>query len=256
MKYTFSKMKSSMPAWKREKDPVLTRIIYRPISFAIASICANYGVSANTISYLSALLAIIACLCFIIPISTSHIIGAVLCNVWLLMDCVDGNIARAVKKQPFGSFADSMSSYLLVGLLCTSMGIAAYFEGGMLFSSGCPWVILLGALASSSDSLMRLIYQKYINTERELADKGILIVEKDVHKDVTQVRSFTVRVDEELGIGGILPFAILIGTIFKSIDIVVIYCFCFFGASCIYSIILYMIKAIRTAEKYEDSILD
>ena len=68
-----------------------------------------------------------------------NIIGAILVNVWLLMDCTDGNIARSVKKEAFGPFADSMSSYLLVGLLCTCIGFAAYFEGGLLFDKNNVW---------------------------------------------------------------------------------------------------------------------
>lgn len=107
------------------------------------------------------------------------ICGAVLFSVWSWLDCVDGNLARSVRKQPFGEFADSMSSYILVGLMGSAMGIAAYNFGGTLLKPGNAWIILLGALASSADSLMRLIYQKYKNTEKELSEKGVLEIEND-----------------------------------------------------------------------------
>ena len=71
-------------------------------------------------------------------------------------------------------------------------------------SKGSPWIILVGALASSSDSLMRLIYQKYKNTERNMADKGIIKLENDIRTDHSQVGSFRVRIEAELGIGGLL----------------------------------------------------
>jgi len=252
MKYTFSQMKNSMPAWKRKKDPVLTKVFYRPVSFALASICANHGISANTISYLSAIVAIVGSALFIPQDYMCHIIGALLFNVWIIMDCIDGNLARCVRKQPFGEFADSMSSYILMGTMGAPMGIAAYYDGGLLIPAGSMWLILLGAIASSSDSLMRLIYQKYKNIERKMADMGVVEVGYDLRNDTNQVGSFRVRVENELGIGGILPFAILVGTIFRALDIVVIFCALYYGASFVVSVLMFSRKAIIAAKENAD----
>lgn len=251
MKYTAKYFKEGMPEWKRKKDPVLSRIFYRRVAFSVASFAANVGISANTVSYFSAIIGVIACLCFL-PIShVSHIIGAVLINFWLILDCTDGNLARSVKSQPFGEFADGISSYILVGLMCTMMAVAVYFEGGVFVSAGSPWIILIGAVASSSDSLMRLIYQKYKNTEREMADKGIVKIENDIRTDHSQVSSFRVRVEAELGIGGLLPLAILIASVCNVLDIIVIYCFLYYGASCILASLIYVRKAIKHTCEYE-----
>ena len=241
-----------MPAWKRKKDPVLTKVFYRPVSFALASICANHGISANTISYLSAIVAIVGSALFIPQDYMCHIIGALLFNVWIIMDCIDGNLARCVRKQPFGEFADSMSSYILVGTMGAPMGIAAYYDGGLVIPAGSMWLILLGAIASSSDSLMRLIYQKYKNIERKMADMGVVEVGYDLRNDTDQVGSFRVRVENELGIGGILPFAILVGTIFRALDIVVIFCALYYGASFVVSVLMFSRKAIIAARENAD----
>lgn len=246
-KYTYSFFKEEMPEWKRKKDPVLSRIFYRKVSFGLAAVCANLGISANSVSYFSAVVGIIGCLCFLPPFHYIHILGAVLINVWLILDCTDGNLARSVKSQPFGEFADGISSYILVGLMCTMMGMAVFFEGGVFIQEGCPWIILLGALASSSDSLMRLIYQKYKNTERDMADKGIVKIENDVRTDHSKVGSFRVRVEAELGIGGLLPIAILIASTCKALDIIVIYCFLYYGASYFFAILVYVKKAVVAA---------
>lgn len=248
MKYTARFFKDGMPEWKRKKDPILSRIFYRRVAFGVAAIAANMGISANTVSYFSGIVGIIACLCFLPPLQAAHIIGALLINVWLILDCTDGNLARSVKSQPFGEFADGISSYILVGLMCSMMGVAVYFEGGLIISAGNPWIILIGALASSSDSLMRLIYQKYKNTERDLADKGIIQVENDVRTDHSQVGSLRVRIEAELGIGGILPLAILIASVLGKLDIIVIYCFFYYGASCLLATLIYVKKAIDRTE--------
>lgn len=248
MRYNTKYFKENLPDWKRKKDPLLLKCFYRPLSFPVAALAASLGISANTVSYFSSIVAIVSCATFLINNSAFHIIGAVLVNVWLLLDCVDGNLARAVKSQPFGKFADGIGSYILVGLLCSSMSFAVYKNGGIIIGSGQGWFILIGALASEADTLMRLIYQKYKNTERELIDEGIIEKEKDVWTDKNSVSSLFVRIEMEFGIGGILPLAILLATIFHAIDIIVIYCFIYQGASCIVMSSYYIFKAIKKSK--------
>lgn len=251
--HSFTSMKESMPAWKRKKDPILTKVFYRPLSFWLASICANHGVRPNTISYISTIVGIISCALFLIPKNfDAQLIGAVLVNVWIVMDCIDGNLARGYMRQPFGEFADGTSSYILVGYMCTAWGFAAFFDGGLLINAGCPWIVLLGAIASSSDALMRLVYQKYKNVETDMITRNIIDPEPDKHTDHSQVGSFRSRIENELGLGGLLPCAILIATIFHALDIIVIYCFFYYGTSALIGSLIYFRKAIIATGKYQN----
>lgn len=252
MRYTAKFFKESMPEWKRKKDPILSRIFYRKVAFGLSAILANIGISANTVSYFSAIVGIVACICFLPSSWTAHIVGALLINIWLILDCTDGNLARSVKSQPFGEFADGISSYILVGLMCSAMGVAVYHEGGAIIPAGNYWVIYVGAIASSADTIMRLVYQKYKATEREMADKGIIKMENDTRKDHSLVGSFRVRIEAELGIGGLLPIAILICSILKVIDIIVLYCFLYYGFSCVVVVMIYIKKAIKKTNDIEN----
>ena len=252
MEYSAGYFKEQMPDWKRKKDPILSRIFYRQVSFKLAAILANHNISANSVSYFSAILGIIACFCFLLSNWTFHVIGAVLINIWLILDCTDGNLARSVKKQPFGEFADGISSYILVGLMCSAMGITVFHEGGLFFHPGQYLFIYIGALASSADTLMRLIYQKYKATERELADSGIIKIEKDARTDHSQVRNLKVRIESELGIGGLLPLFILLASIFKALDLVVIYCFLYYVSSCLIASLIFIKKAILKSNNLND----
>lgn len=252
MKYSAKYFKDNMPEWKRKKDPILVRFFYRPLSFYVAAFAANNRISANSVSYFSGALGVVAALLFLLNNHAAQIAGAILINVWLLLDCVDGNLARSVRKQPFGEFADGISSYILVGLMCTCMAVSVYFDGGLFIPSGCIWIVLLGAFASEADTLMRLIYQKYTNTAKSLQDAGVIPVEVDKHTDHSQVSSFRVRVELELGLAGILPPAILIATIFRALDLIVIYCFVYYVSSCIASSLLHIKKTFR----YKDISMD
>ena len=256
MNYSPKYFKENMPEWKRKKDPILSRIFYRPCAFVLASLCANLKIQANTVSYFSGILAVIACLLFLPQAQIWHIVAAVLINIWLILDCTDGNLARSYKKQLFGEFADGISSYILVGLMCTAMSVAVYFEGGFFIKPGNPWIIFIGALASSADTMMRLIYQKYRSTEREHADAGIIEVEQDKRTDHNQVSSFRVRIESELGIGGILPILILIAAVFQTLDLIVLYCFLYYGASCLLVTLIYVRKAIKHARLVDENTVE
>lgn len=250
--YNCHYFKENLPEWKRVKDPILSRFFYRPVSFFCASVATKYNISANTVSYFSAILSVIACILIAAPNHTISIIGAILVNVWLILDCTDGNIARSVKKQPFGGFADGISSYILVALLCSALGVAAYQNDGLIFKANTSIIIIiLGFLASTSDTLMRLIYQKYKNTERELVDQKKLTLEKDNRTDTTQSNSLLVRLESDFGVGGILPLLVLIGAILKFYDIVVIYCFIYYTGAGLLMSIKYIIKAIKKTQLIE-----
>ena len=251
-KYTPKYFKEDMPEWKRIKDPPTSRIFYRPISFYIASIATRMRISANTISYFSLIIAICSCICIGIPNNIINIIGAILVNVWLILDCVDGDIARTVKKQPYGKFADGISSYVLVSLLGIALGFAAYFNEGFLIEQGSIIIILLGTLASMGDTLMRLIYQKFKNTTYELIEEGIIKSnEKEKREKETQTNSLLVRIESDFGIGGIIPILVLISAIMHKFDLIVLYCFVYYFFSSIIMSIKYIVKAIRRTKELE-----
>ena len=251
-KFTVKYFKDNLPEWKRQKDSFILKHFIRPLSFAGASVCAKCGIQANTVSYISCIVGLLACVLFL-PIShASHIAGAIIINFWIFMDCIDGNLARCVKKQPFGPFADGISSYLLVGFMCTCIAFAVYFEGGYLFQAGNPWIILLGALASSSDTMMRLIYHKFEHSRQELIQMGVMPDIADQHTDIKNVGDWKTRIEHELGLDGILPLFILVCTIFQVLDIVVLYCFFYYGGSFVLSSLMFVNKAIKAANQYAD----
>lgn len=247
IKYTYKYFKDSMPEWKRKKDPLNCRYVIRPLSFYGSVFAANHGITANEVSYFSLAVAILSCICYFFNLPAIQILGAVLMNIWLWLDCVDGNLARSVNKQPFGEFADAISSYVLVAFMGVAFGYSVYLNGGLLVDPGNPWMIVAGALSSVFDSLVRLIYQKYKNSETELVSKGIIAVEKDDHTDPSKVGTFRIWFEQTWGIGGWLPHFILAATLFHALDIIILYCFLFYGVSFLGGSFVYIRKAMIRA---------
>ena len=246
MKYSPKFFKDGLPEWKRKKDPILSRIFYRPISFFFSSFFCEIGWGANAVSYCSAVIALIACGCFIAGLP---IVGAILVNLWLILDCADGNIARCVAKEKYGDFADSMSSYICVGLMFPSMGYCAYQMGGLLIEpNSAAWIMLVGALAGVSDSLMRLIYQKFLNSTYA---QGVEVNRSEDPEQESGINRIRMKVDAYISLGGFLPIVTLLAAIFGFLDIVVIAWAVYYIATFIASS-LYLVRKTFKANKEPD----
>jgi len=248
--YSIRYFYDSLPDWKKKIDSKPVRFFYRPASFWIASICAKNGIQANTVSYFSALIGIIGCVLYLPTNYWCNIIGALFINFWLVLDCTDGNLARCVKKQPYGEFADAFSSYILVGLMCISIGFAAFCEGGYLLESGNKWLIFLGGIASISDALTRSIYHKYNSVTRELVDKGVIPQQKDERKNHYQRSFIRALFEDQFGLGGFLPLFILLATVFRALDVITIYFVFYFGAELLATVYITLKKAISAQHQY------
>ena len=117
--------------------------------------------------------------------------------------------------------------------------------GGVLDSCSNPYFIFAGAIASSCDTLTRLIYQKYQNVARELSDKNIIPAHHEKRTDHENSGSLRVRLEQEPGIGGILPLLILLAAIFNALDLIIIYMLLYYGGGAVVFISLYTLRAMR-----------
>ena len=222
MRYSPRFFKDGLPDWKRRKDPILSRLFYRPVSFYLSSLFCEIGWTANMVSYFSAVVAIVSCAFFI---AGMPIIGAILINIWLLLDCADGNIARCVKNEPYGDFADLMSSYICVGLMFACIGYCVFHYGGLLLAPGNPLIVLVGALAGSSDSLMRLLYQKFKNSSMS---QGLAVEDTEDPEQTSGINRIRMKVDAYVSLGGFLPAVLLAAAILNALDVVVIGWFAYY----------------------------
>ena len=195
-------------------------------------------ISANAVSYFNILVAISAAVMLLLNNYIAGIVGAILVNVWIVLDCVDGNIARSVRKQPYGEYADSVSSYFLVPLLCISTGIYVYNFGGVFFERMNIWIVLVASLVGLSDTMMRLVYHKYKEVTKKMESFGIVTEVKDERNDHSKVGSIKVFIECFFGIGGIIPLFILFAVIFNFVDIFILYCLCYYGGSFILTFLL------------------
>lgn len=167
MKYTMKEILASYTKDKRRESSLWARVFSRPLSFPLTYIFINLGFSADVMSVISMVEVIAACAVILVGGEFTRI-GIFMYVMWHVLDCCDGNIARVKKTSTYaGEFFDAVSGYLPPALIFLCIGVTA-FRTTALPADKSYWLIVLGAIASISDILGRLIYQKYLVTEYRL----------------------------------------------------------------------------------------
>lgn len=170
---SYSEFKAALPSRKRDTDTMWAKIALRPLSQPVAWGLYRLGVSGNAVSFSCVALSIIGVLMLALGTQEVAVVAAVIFNIVGLGDCVDGNIARASKKNgPGGEWVDALAGYAVYAVLPLGLG----WRVETTAVSGHPpgmWV-LLGALAVSSNLFMRVLHQKYKNEfpEQGTANSG------------------------------------------------------------------------------------
>lgn len=130
-------------------DETLTLYILRPIAFIIVKLLYPTNVTPNQVSFTAILLGLISAFFFSLGTLNGFIVGGILYFFILVLDCVDGMIARLKKNgTPVGRIIDGFADY--------SIGILVYFGMGIGLDRGIVpiefpishWWLLVIAAAS------------------------------------------------------------------------------------------------------------
>ena len=250
MKYTLKQIKESLPKDKNKVSSFWVRLWVRKFSYLVTWVCLRLNISANTVSVISAIDALLGCALLCVNNFVCMLIGVILINFWIVLDCVDGNIARVLKKDSrSGEFFDAVSGYVVCAFAFFSVGVAAYHSSSW-WGDYQYLFIIMGALASITDLYARLIYQKYTFTEMSLAQKeGIPFASEndnfekaDKPTGLVYLRLF---IDRQTGISALFMPALIVSFIFGRFEFMTMFYFLYHSAALLYVFVNYLVKAKR-----------
>ena len=128
----FNNAKSKMD----QRDSFISRHVYRSASFYLSVPFLRFGFTANQITLISFLSSLVAMLIIAAGGRSNAIIGSLLCILGVLLDYVDGNIARLKGKTSYyGKFIDSIVDIFVSALIPISVSIGLYMEPDYLLKS-------------------------------------------------------------------------------------------------------------------------
>ncbi len=244
MKYTYSQILDSLPVKKNSNSSWWVKLWVRKTSFLFTFLLINLGFSPNGVSVLSIFVALFSFVCFAVPAMWTLVAAIVAINLWLILDCVDGNIARCRKQKTiYGEFVDDIGGYYVVAFVYLAISIRTYVDGG-IFLNGSHWIIVIGAVSCISDILARLINKDYGNFSMKRSDYVPTDYINESKKSLSYIRR---RVGKEIGISGaFMPLTILCG-IFGAYDLMTLF-YCAFN---IFALVSTTVIYIYKADKYD-----
>jgi phosphatidylglycerophosphate synthase len=155
---------------EQDKNELMGYYVIRPLSFYPTALFMNRGYTADQTTWISIVALLVGCLFLSIGNYVMSIAGALLLNAWVILDFVDGNIARYKQASSrYGELIDALGAFL-AHLVFFAAGIGFYFSGEGLSGPGSTWrsypavILILGAVASIAAIWIRLVYHKFRNT--------------------------------------------------------------------------------------------
>ena len=228
--YSLKEIVDSLPQKKNSKSSLWVKLVVRKVSFLFTYLFINAGCSAWGASIISTLAAVAGSFFFAADHTVCRIIGVCLIELWLVLDCVDGNIARVKKTcSEMGEFIDALSGYYVTGFVYFFVGIAAYYTT-KLFSEHALILIVLGGVSTIAGLLARIIHQKYtysilVMNQANPANHNKMPEERVQNKKSIQyIRS---RIDKEIGISGLFMPLLIVALMFNLFDLFTIF-YCVF----------------------------
>lgn len=241
MKYTYKEILESLPIKKNSNSSWWVKLLIRKLSFPFTYAFINLGFSPNSVSILSIFIALISFICFSIQKEWTLVMAIVCINLWLILDCVDGNIARCKKQKTiYGEFVDDIGGYYVVAFVYLAISVQAYYTGSFIKNN--IYIIIIGAISSISDILARLINKDYINFSTRRLDYILTDYTNESKKSLSYIRR---RIGKEVGISGaFMPLTILCG-IFSLYDIMTLFYCAFNVFALISTTAIYIYKATK-----------
>ena len=246
MKYTMKDIKDSLTKKKNSRSSLWVQLWVRKASFPVTYLFINTGWTANMVSVLSWLVIFAAAVMLCVNNFWSMFVGVILTNFWLVLDCVDGNIARVKKTKTFmGDFFDAAAGYGPFSFTTIALGMAAYHTSFLVPEVHRYWLLVVGGVGATANLYMRLVHQKYLNCL--FAAKKILgQLDEITLKDTEDKRSFAYireQIDKNFGVSGLFMPWLFVALFTKTFDIMLVCYSAYYVVSFLAICVLYCKKA-------------
>ena len=118
-----------------------------------------WSISPNAVTYLMIVVGASASFALLVPGVFGAMLGALLAQLQMIVDCCDGEVARWQQKySPLGFFLDKVAHYVAEGLVPLAIGIRAAGGLAIFHSETMSWWPWLGAVVS-----LLVVWNKALN---------------------------------------------------------------------------------------------
>lgn len=215
---TINDISSTFPEEKRtvERNNLFGYFVLRRISYYLTWLFIRLGISANEVTGISILIGCFGCILLAFGSYSGMIAGALILNIWALLEFVDGNVARATNSSSnYGAFIDDLNASIMSILLFTSAGIGAFNHSDLFAISIDKSVFLfLGCWASLFYIFPRFIGDAFVKAFSQEQRAFVNELKRDISMSILSKIRFNIY-----NITGLIMPILLIAVIFKFLGI-------------------------------------
>src|SRR5690606_7037245 len=130
---------------RRSGEHWMGRLYMREVSLRVDRYLVNTRVTPNQLTYLMTVFGVLAAPALLVPGIAGAVLGVVMVQLYLLLDCVDGEGARWKKQYSLGGvYLDRVGAYLCDAAVLVGLRLRAADLGAPGASTGCgpfwaPW---------------------------------------------------------------------------------------------------------------------
>lgn len=220
-----------------DEQSIYARLWARSLSYYVSWILIRLGLSANMVTYFSILFGLLGCLLMCYSSSNYSLIASILFNVWVLLDCVDGTIARCQKSTSYGGeFTDAVGGYIMCAFFYVSLGYHVDNQNYYNIEESLFGIdyLLLGSIVSICIILSKLIFQKYFNVKS-------IVAKKDVSSGKNN--NLFLKFDLNIGISGLFLPLVVVASVANKLHYVILF-YCIYSiSSCVFITVWFLYKA-------------
>jgi hypothetical protein len=248
--------------WKRDYERYLplSRYLFRPVGFLLTWVSIQIGLASETISWLSGVVGLVACLCLL---STQELLlpfGIGFLLFFNLLDCVDGSMARVLKTEnPYGKFLDSLMGFIDMAFWAV-IGVIAYNHPQLLFFSdplgyGSIFWLVAGGLTSYFFILLgyvenifdHSIRDEWNNMKKKIRDASNISnnkLEEDLYKANLTFTPLSImrRINHNLRVRETHYFFLILAYLGSMVDLFLFSFLLFYAFSTLFLILVYSIR--------------
>lgn len=217
---TLADIRSRYPKEKRNANRynLFGHFVFIRFSYYLTWLFIRLGISANEVTGISILIGCIGCILLAFGSYNGMIAGALILNIWALLEYVDGSVARCTNScSNYGAFIDDLNASTMSVLLFISAGIAAFNHPNLfVINVDKSLFLFLGCWASLFYIFPRFIGDVFVNAFSQ--DQCAFV--DDFKKDLSASIVSKIRLNIYNITGLIMPI-LLIAVIFNRLGIFV-----------------------------------
>jgi phosphatidylglycerophosphate synthase len=176
---------------KTEEQDWYSTIFCRKVSIYLSKLLLSTSITANQVTLLSIVVGLVAGVMFSFGNYLYTLAGALLLQLWLILDCVDGEIARYRKSSgPSGKYMESMDHYITEPFIfvCISFGLYNTFHIISIFVLGFSAVLLMCLGHIATNLVYTVLSMETSDPKKKTVSEQISKIKNDTHKKYSKLR--------------------------------------------------------------------